>query len=235
MRIGPIALGIVAGLLPAGNVHAGTVELLWGGCTSPVVTHQVVQPGGLYGLYARVRDPEANQGYRFSLRLRTAGPSSIPDAWCFDAEGCHDTKEFQAYARGPAAYGKCPPDLPGAQSSIESSLFSYDATSGTATFGVVHDYAMMPARVGAYHVAMFHFSHFGSVPSEPGAGECGGLSDLVCFMVERADYLDENGDPHPWTVVDPVVSAAGPGVSPDGCLAVPARASTWGRLKASFR
>lgn len=220
----------------AGPAVAGTIELSWRTCFSSNVAHETLVPGGSATLYGWVSGQlEWHRGYAITLEL--SSPTGVlPQAWRFDAGGCQPEGSLEVHHRGPPVFTKCPDFAP--TSTSTSSATSFDPDSGVLRIDLTHDYDPEPpaqSTSGRYWAADWQFNHRLSVYGSDGDPvTCNDADRLICIRVIRAAFKDAEGVFHDWKVATPVVTVAGEGVAPDPCLAVPAAAATWGRIKARY-
>ena len=217
---------------------AGTTELSWSGCASPLVSHQLVEGGNSYYLNAYVTDqvaPFSGCDLRIAVTDRSAGP--LGDAWRFDVGGCQPAGSFEVCASHPA-FTKCP-TVRGALAATQAASFVYDANSGSASVVFSMDFGQLqtlPIPNRRHLVCAIRVNHASSVTGdEPGASECGELERQVCFQLVEATYTDAGGNRVQWASTAPWASASGAAEAPLVCGTVSATNITWGMIKSQYR
>ena len=222
-------------LVTAIPAAAATLQMDWNGCGTGI--HDVhVQPGGAYALYASVTgQTEPHRGYRLTVQLQSA-QGDLPDAWRFDPAGCQGTAHFTAEFSAPNVFFRCP-DFANAPISSGTTFFDFNGSS--ASFGVLHDYAPDQTDVNPgqrYFIAHFVFDQSNAaIGVDEVPATCDNLQAAMCLHVTEAAYIGIDGIEHPWSVVPDYLTAEGVGIAPGNCLATPAKASTWGLIKAQYR
>lgn len=232
--LSPVTTPVLAG---------GQANLDWGDCGSPPTAefacntntgaHELVAsfvpPGG--GLSALV-------GFDLQVRLMADVSSTLPSWWQFEN----------------AVAGSCVP-LGGCRSSNVSASLDFSSLSGTcdAPFlggsGLVHvteshgtlgpnlgilrvrGALATPVAVsspGTYYLVRIIVNHARTT----GAGACAGCAEPLCIDVVSARLLQSA--PHADYQLSPSASLLTWNGAPDGC-ATPARATTWGQVKALYR
>ena len=214
----------------------GVVDLSWSLCLSPVVSHRQVADGVIVPLFVYVDgQAEPFSGSFVRVAVSRAGGGPLADAWRFDTKGCQ-AGGFSAFGFNPA-FGKCP-TLRGSLPSSEFSSYEYDAFNQQAEFSHVQQLGSVRSVDPAVRqqAVVFRFDHQFSTLG-PGTPEfpCGNLADLVCLRIVSAGFVTESGSSVEWTRGEVVATAAGPGISPEPCVATDSRPTTWGMIKSIYR
>ncbi|MGH7725453.1 MAG: hypothetical protein ACREOU_08490 [Candidatus Eiseniibacteriota bacterium] len=182
---------------------AGTVDLSWNAC-APLTVNRNSNGGESISLFASVvGHSEAHQGYQVWLVLGSAS-GTTPDAWQFEAEGCHGFAPVTIDHASPA--GRTCPSFQGSNPSLQVKTFDDRAPEIGPEYGAGLRRIVLanayPAGVSAvssaqrYFLMRVLFDHSLSTtgPGSPGS-TCGGLETPVCvLLVERKlTWLDPNG------------------------------------------
>ena len=206
-----------------GDPSGVTVNQDWSG---PHVYTQTLSISGLAGNVSRIHLTVLTDIY------------GAPAAWSMTLRGATPAPD----CRGAAAFTASPTvagaqTIPGMTLSVAGSWFDLAGPRPRIEVdaGIAPPLAADPAM--RYALATLGFDHAHSVTGDGGGTACGGAELPFCFVVGTADIYHAAPD---YTVERATVE---PGVltwqNADGhvdCLqAVPAKATTWGRLKAIYR
>ena len=218
----------------------GTASISWDSC-NPGVNNKQVLPGAQVAqtsLYASViGHSAAHNGYE--VQVEFSSPGGIRDAWRFDTDGCQGSAFITIDHIAPAAVVKTCPSFSGTASVLQIKRYTYDTVTGKATGLVANAYPGGAPTVNPatrYFMARFGFDHSFSVngATTPGA-DCGGLEVPVCGYLTVAKYNAPAGGEITWAKGQEWVTANDPNNS-TGCPGiVPAKATTWGSVKAQYK
>jgi|SRR5688572_2373638 len=242
--LGSLALlfWLVGGLSHSEEAFAEpVVQLAWHTCGSSGATDLVTESKGSdVFLVAWVEGQEAgHQGYSVTIEWKAAAGGSLPDAWRFDSEGCQPESLIRVDHLNPIPHtASCWTGLCGTSSFSRQSSMIYEPSTGTARLSLEVLYPQgIPAGNPSLRYLLtrttFFLSTFGR-EGESEIGTCGGLEQPVCFRLVDARYQNLAGTWVPWTIGNSIVSVHGESVPAPDCLAVPARPSTWGRIKTQY-
>jgi hypothetical protein len=240
MRMLGLSFVVLAALATAeiGNAAVGTVDLSWDQC-SPAVVDKSTSAPGVYSAYVSVLGNDMpSTGYEIKI-LYSDESRTVPDAWQFNPGGCQDPARVQLLHEPPAELAKsCPPYHQGASTSEIEALEYTPPTdpSGWQTtmrivLAVVYFSGVTASRDLRYFLGGVRFDHSASVAGEgqPGAS-CGGFETPMCFKLTEAIFVSD-GKTIEFERGSPYLTFNGLMT----CAAVPARASTWGAIKAQYR
>jgi hypothetical protein len=230
---------LVVVLLPAA-LPAGadpSVRLSWGSC-DPVVANQdfagpdtyraVISGTGIAGTYI---------GFELQLIVLPSDGGPLPDAWRFDAAGCHTPTELDANYYG---ISKACPRFPGG--SFWTGLGAYIDHPGTPPNSLwiylsLLESAVVTDPATRYALVEVLFDRSRSVvgPGTPGE-TCGGAEVPVCLYLAEAHLYPPDPPDVPMTLENAGITWQGAHYGDGICsAAIPVQPSTWGRLKALFR
>jgi hypothetical protein len=249
----PLAAATLAILVATPAAATPVVSLSWNACTSPIdvgpvtaATHTVVVTA--QGL------PSAVTGFQFAIGMR-ANYSGLADAWRFDSDGCNAGR-WQALVQqaGPGC-----PALRGSSQPLVTAQYDYvvlapgSFPTGRIRFGAAYMPAATPGP-GPYTVAKLVFDLSNGTFGGTSGDSCGCLGRMACWQFMQVSYFDAGGveypiviaqdyltwnDPHDeGTVCNTVMAQFSRTSFPDtSCvgLPVPARGTSWGRVKGTYR
>ncbi len=190
----------------------------------PGVYRQTLSVTGLSGTVAE-----------FWVSLSTGPCWGRPDAWAAlcgpDNLDCASRTGFFTWR--PAVAGCAP--IPG----LELGIYFFGAVTnprgGASIMGRI-DPPLVADPETRYAIATFSFDHSYSVTGEGDAAHCGGAEAPFCFGVQDAGFWTTA--PGGFAIVVPDYeehALAWQSTAPSCFDAVPARASSWGRLKTMYR
>jgi len=226
------------------SAAVGTALMSWDACTPAVDNKNMTDPGP-YSIFVSLL---GNDMWTTSYQVRAIyadGNQTVPDAWRFDPEGCQGSNFVTIDHRPPAALSKTCPPMDQYVNSIQIKNVNFtpftDPYSTTTMRILLANAYLAGAQAEAatrYFLAGFTFDHASSVA---GAGTptqtCGGFESSMCFKLTVVEVYDESnngGYPIPlgaWNTGSRVVTFNGG----SACLAIPARATTWGTIKSQYR
>ena len=258
-----VGLAIVG--LCAGVAHGGPViDLSWDAC-SPI-QHDRVLPSGatmshLYVIGTGITGITAAYEFRLYMGTNvgsnyygTCSPTTVPDAWRFDAAGCQGPAFFSVFTSSTSKT-TCPP-LSGTSTPLKIIDLSYSPLTNQQVLIVALSYQNAPQTADpneTYQLAHLVIDHTYAVQ---GAGDppntCGGFEKPMCFTLwggydVHGDCVPANRSSHgsyyrsDGTQVDfalgPVEMASfriDAGIQ--ACnLATPSQPTTWGAIRAQYR
>jgi hypothetical protein len=210
----------------------------WDSCTGPITI--TVEGGSPVALWASVvGQAQPHLGYQIRIEVGRASGRMLPDAWRFDADGCQGSKfiAIDVITAIPEMSKTCP-SFQGAAQSIQVKDYSVDPVSGRGRIVCANAYPFgtsLPNPATRYWLMRVLFDHTFSTAGATVPGvSCGGVEEPVCFMVRQAEWLTTDLVETPWAIDQEFLSANDPSFV--SCFGgVPARASTWGSLKAQYR
>jgi hypothetical protein len=212
------------------------VVVSWGSsCPSIQKNANFVGPG-TYEIWIGVKNltaADVNVGSDVTLFY---GPG-VPDAWRFDDPGCQSASHVQAISKGNSR--SCPPLL--GQSPLFISFLWYDSSAQRAGIRLsTGGYsAFTPAPGITYTLWNLFFDHTQSVVGADGdPATCDHVEQPLCFYFP--DPADDNYPMYLWTSDfsrEPLTPSPQDGMITwnGGCQPVAAKASTWARIKATYR
>jgi len=254
-------LAVMAALALAGSSYAttGTVTMGWTGCnTSPItdiaVTAQQAATVNLVTFVTGQDDPTLS--YQVWILYGNATTKTVPDAWRFDASGCEGPSFVTLNHLAPAALSKtCPSfqDAGGPHSSLQiKDLNPVPPTLPYATtlerIVVANAYpnpGNTPVLATKYFLmdAEFNLSFATEGPSDGTAGTCGNLEVPICFNLNTASYIinDGSGNEIPFNFHGGATGdwatahSSTQGVVTGCTAATPAQPRTWCSIKSQYR
>jgi hypothetical protein len=238
--IGTLVL-LSLGVSPARAAN-GVVSLTWDGCTGPML--KTSSGPGIYSIYVSVLGIDVpNKAYDVRVVYGDVN-QLVPDAWRFDAAGCHTASALTIDQLPLLAESKtCPPFMQESAPSLQIKDVGFSPPSdpypnSLMRLVLANSYpngVSIVEPLTRYHLGRFVFDHALSVegPGTPGS-TCGGLESAMCFKLFKATFLDMNGIETPFNY--PAIPAVTMNdLQQASCSAVPARPTTWGQLKNQYR
>jgi len=242
------ALILIVGTSMLGSTTAEPapiVKMAWGSC-SPAhgrpdyVTREGATSGRLL-LWVEGQE-SGSQAYSFNLEFWNPSGDHLADAWRFDPEGCQAESLLIFNFRNPDPTGQSCGFGLSEPRAVYPVVFDnrYDAVSRRARVHVEVQYLSPTTSISPtarYLLAEFYFEQYlTSVNGEATEqGFCGDFEEPVCFRVTDARYQDPDGAWIAWAIDAAPVTAHGEGTPIPQCDAVPARPTTWGAVKATYR
>jgi hypothetical protein len=222
---------------------AGVVSLTWDNCAGPL--GKAIAPGTVQSLYLSViGQTELHRAYqaRINLGAHCDVPfayGGVPDAWRFDVPGCETAALIQMDLVAPAAVSKaCPSFMQSSAPSLQIKDYYYDSLVPASAITIANSYPNGVPSVDPnqrYFLARIQFDLTYAVTGPSGAFTCGGLETPMCFVLARASYENMGEAEVSWQPGNNCVSANDPALL-SGCdVPTPARATTWGALRAQYR
>jgi hypothetical protein len=223
----------------------GVVAMNWDGCTGPV-TKSASAPG-VFSIYVSVLGIDIpHKAYDIKVYYGDEF-RQVPDAWRFDEAGCQGagTSALLIDPRPPFTDSEtCPAFMGNAESVIQIKQIGYPPPSDPfpstlIRMVLVNAYPNGVSSVDPltrYHLGRFMFDHYWSVEGTGTPGlTCGGLETPICFKLLNAVFLDMNGNEIPFDRTGPTTITMNDAQSTSCAAFVPARPTTWGRLKRQYR
>lgn len=228
-------LALLSAALPAGADP--TVRLSWDTC-DPIVPNQDFTGPDVDLLVASATDISGSHiGYALGLIVLAADGAPLPDAWRFDADGCFGADEL--YADHYAVTKSCPV-LITSNPSVGLGVF-FDVPGNppgslSIRFLMVGD-ATTASPAVRYTLARIFFDHTRAVAGFGVPGEtCGDAEIPVCIYLKEALLYPPDPPPVPMNLENAGITWQGAHFGAGACMAaIPARPSTWGRMKALYR
>jgi hypothetical protein len=178
--------------------------------------------------------------YALTIEVLPQDPAPFLDAWRFDAEGCQAAMWTDVDYRPPPAGNGCGSLVQNAVVTAHAVIRTFEPGRNRLRieFGLALKDPQVLAYPGSdYLVASIPFDHLHSVFTMDAAqGNCGGVERAMCFWLrsltfERPDGTSIDAE-RPTTVVTANAASFG---GPAACGPEPARAATWGGIKAQYR
>ena len=238
-----LSLGATSRGDPIPGYDPGTVSFTWDACDGPL--KKSTSAPGIYTAIVSVLGTEIlHKGYDLKF-VYGDGSQTVPDAWRFDAAGCQGSTFISIdYLASKTIAKTCPSFMQDSPYplSIKRAEFVPPFEPYASTLMWVELATSYPEGVQAVDPATRYFLgglKFDHTYSVVGAGDppntCGGLETPMCFSLYEARVVDDTGleyqfarDPYFPTLTFNDDSAV-------SCGAVPARATTWGQVKAQYR
>lgn len=239
---------------------AQTLSLSWAPCDVPPVLAATVVPqqttgANLYVFASGMSQPTI--GYSVQITY-TDESGAEPDAWRFDDNGCQGTTLLAVNHLAPSAVSKACPSFAtagGASAVLTTTTVDFRPLPTVVTHNAlcitlaVATTPNAPQAGTTYFLMDAEFNQLYGVygPSNPAQFTCGGLESPMCFAIRDARYLLANNTEVPfpdlgWVTVQPQFGTSPPNFTatanwggPGSCADTPARAATWGRVKAQYR
>src|SRR5688500_5332962 len=230
---------LLSSLIPATAYAQPIVRVAWNTCDGPTALSTQEGREALLQVWVRGQDV-GHRGYRFRLELSPAADADLPDAWRFDSVGCQGDSLALIIIRTPQPTPQtCYFGLCEYLTAVPVATWAYDEVTGTLALDVevlCPPGLANPEPFWRYRIAEIRFLH--SARSRIGEskepGTCGGLDRPVCIRLIEAEYENLDGKWTKWDLGNAFVAASGIGVPVPECDTVPARQSTWGRIKARY-
>jgi hypothetical protein len=244
----------------AGVAHgAAVIDLSWDAC-SPI-QHDRVLPAGatMSHLYATGTGiTGATVAYQFKIYLGTnfggtCSPTTVPDAWRFDATGCQGTPFYSVFTNSTS---KTCPALSGTSTPVKIIEMNYSPFDIQEVLTVAIAYQNAPQTADpnvTYQLGHILFDHTYAVQ---GAGDppntCGGFEKPMCItawggynvhgdclgpnQATHGSYLRLDGTEVPFGGGPVDVASFRIDAGIQACnLATPAQPTTWGAIRAQYR
>ncbi len=231
---------LVAGLAGAAEA-AGCERLSWGTC-DPWVENRNFGSGSNLLVSSIYGSPDANIGNDIQVRIRHLSSgganAAVPDSWRFDDSGCQTGG--QLVITSTALNGGCPA-FKGANP-LAITQYALDA-DGSTTLRLASTYDSFTPSAGTRYTVwriVFQHTYSNSGPTPADHSTCGGVDLCENFSLDFAQILALSGQTIPISACDSDVTSG----APAGTLATwnggcatggPPEATTWGRLKGSYR
>jgi hypothetical protein len=231
---------------PAGaGQNSGTVSLAWDSCDGPV--DKTADTPGVYTAFASVVGTDLVHVLYAVTLIYGDGDQSVPDAWRFDTLGCQGASSLKLDFLPSKTIGQsCPAFIQNIADPLvitevrfnPPAYYQYPSTCMRVEVEVAYPGSVQADPLTRYFLAGFNFDHSHSaIGGGDPPNSCGGLETPMCFKLAALNTLVVNSAYQVQSFAhDPNQSVLtfNPG-SAGACAAVPARAVTWGQIKAQYR
>lgn len=233
-----VTFALLVGVTGVASAQVGSISIWWDVCSSTATPANLNKQFAGPAIYKQVISAtgveEVAQGWELSIKISTPSPV-FPDAWRFESGGCND----QQLAGSTSLLNTNCRSLQGAN---PLPLFKYDynnAISGPnrSVIQAFNAYDPFdPLAANTYVVAQLNYDHALSAPgpNNPAVG-CGLADAPVCHHITRHGFLNAANSVVNWPVGNEFVTW-NDGQNVSQCPgATPTQASTWGKLKGTYR
>jgi hypothetical protein len=213
-----------------------TIRGSWQLSCGPSVVETTLGAGGWLRLnFSQGGADSVARIYRLAIEISAPGSGSFPDAWRFDAAGCQGPFALDFATWIPTPIKTCPSNMPAGPYSIGYGV-TMDEADGRLRIEFHREHLQPGPISGSIDRLLLGllFSHERSVPGvAPDADHCGDVDRGMCIQLVESTHESFSGHQMPHTRLNTtyVVNAGGGGGT---CGAVPARATTWGQIKAQY-
>jgi hypothetical protein len=225
-------------------VGPGTVDLSWNTC-APVVADRdtaiTVNGVRVVTAYASVLGASTpTSGYEVDFIYGDA-TANVPDAWNFSPAGCQGTAAVTMSPTPPAALSKSCPAFQQTAAALQikdvnlvsASQDPYAPNLIRVVFANAFPTGVTPVPTTRYFMASVAFDHTFSVPgpADP-AVACGNYETPMCFKMSKAIFIElGTGVEFSYSRGNSQLTFGGT----SACGGVPARPTTWGKIKGQYR
>jgi hypothetical protein len=233
-----LAVALLGGA-PGAARASGCARLSWGTCDPWVENKVFGGPGTFLLVYSISGSGDGNVGTDSQVRIRhlsNGANVAVPDAWRFDDAGC----QAGQVTFSNTGFSGCPMYRGNNPLSITQYAHESDG-SASIRLAITYDNFTPSAdtRYTAWRINFQHtYSNAGPSPSDHST--CGGADECANFSLDFAEVLALTGQTIPLSACDSDASSGAPmgtiATWNSGCATSgPPEASTWGKVKGTYR